>query len=112
MFKNIAVAGAIVGTLLLLSIAPGAAQTVRRHLHCAIVPTLGLQGGLFGINVTSGVQATNNWNATIPRGTKFNYRVNGRYYVFTSQQALAPGGKMLIGDARGASACTDVWIPG
>ena len=111
MLKNIAVAAAVLGSFSLTAV-PADAQIVRRHLHCAIVPSIGLSGNVFGINVTTAVQATNNWTATIPKGTKFTYRVNNRSYTYKSTKALAPGGNMLVGDARGASACQDVWIPG
>jgi hypothetical protein len=114
MLKTIAVAAAVLGTLAATSIEPAAAQTVRRHLHCEIAPSIGLN--LNNLNQvfspTTVVVAVNNWSATIPKGTKFNYRINNRYYVATSQQAVAPNGKMALGDARGASTCTDVWIPG
>jgi hypothetical protein len=112
MLKNIVVAAALLSSLSLTAIQPADAQVVRRHLHCAIVPNVGFSGGGFAPTITTVVQATNNWTTTIPKGTKFSYRVNGRYYTFTSTKALAPGGKMLLGDARGASACQDVWIPG
>jgi hypothetical protein len=111
MLKTIVVAAAVLGSFV-ATIEPAAAQTVRRHLHCAVVPSLGLSGNVFGINVTTAVQVTNNWSQTIPRGTTYSYRINSRYYTYKSQQALPANGKLLVGDARGASACTDVWIPG
>ncbi|HWA17499.1 MAG TPA: hypothetical protein VG757_00750 [Devosia sp.] len=109
--KNIVVAAAVLGSLSFTAVDPAAAQTVRRHLHCEIIPTLNT-AAIFQINFSTGVQAINNWTFTIPKGTKFTYRVNNRSYTYTSQKALGPGGKMLLGDARGAASCQDVWIPG
>jgi hypothetical protein len=112
--KNIVVAAAVLGSLTVATIEPAAAQTVRRHLHCEIGPSLGINtNNIFGGPVSStAVVAKNNWSFTIPRGTKYTYRVNNRSYTVTSQSALAPNAKMALGDARGATTCQDVWIPG
>ena len=114
MLKNIVVAAAVLGSLAVASIEPAAAQTVRRHLHCEIGPSLAINtNNIFGGPVPStAVVAINNWSATIPKGTKYTYRVNNRSYTVTSQLALAPSAKLALADARGATTCQDLWIPG
>jgi len=95
-----------------MSTGMASAQNVKRHLHCRLA-----DGVEFGVLITFStgktVVAINNSNRTIPKGTKFTYRIDNssRATTFTSTQDLRPGAEMPVGSTRGGASC-GVTVPG
>jgi hypothetical protein len=113
MFKQSLVPAALLAAVLIPLVGNTAsAQSVRRHLHCRLA-----DGLAFGVLVTQStgkaVVAINNWSRTIPKGTRFTYRIgdSSRATTFTSTSALPPGGEMLVGSTPAGESCR-VSIPG
>jgi hypothetical protein len=113
MVKSILVMAAVLGTLVVsLPINSASAQSVRRHLHCRLADGIEL-GVLIAQSTGKAVVAINNWSRTIPRGTRFTFRIDdsARATTFISKAPLPPGGEMLVGSTPAGESCR-VSIPG
>jgi len=110
--KSLAALLLVAASLPLIAPSAEAATKVRRHLHCAIGPSITLPG-FFGPGVTNiPFVITNQWTwLTIPANTTYSLRVGNTTWAVKNQNSLGPGENFTVSSPVPSGQC-DATVPG